>query len=422
MTTQRRIYKQGNTMKKPTKKLMIFAMLASLALFSIANATSFPLTLTDDDGASLTLKTPPQRIVVAGGLWPMPSVIIMLENSTDKIVYMPSAAKNALIHSFMAEIFPRIEKIPAGNSENIEELLSYKPDLFICHSSNKAICAMMRKSGVPTLAISVSLWQYNSHKTLEGWLNLLAPVLDKEDKARKILAQVAKQENLAKNENFAPQENLTARQNLIAQNNPTSKENLTTKENILSQNAKSSKPSPKPIESHTQLQKPRAIFIHTYASDEKLVVAGIFGKYLLESSGGIHALDSLRSANTSIEEIYRLNPDIIYINNFSPLLPKQILQSKRWQGIKAVQHKRVYKLPLASYRPFAPSVDLPVLLAWLRAHNSEFVDSMGGAKGTIKQDYKIYAKEYYQEIFGLTLSQSQVEKIFTPQSKAGNLK
>lgn len=349
------------------KKLICVALIFVLA--SVLYGGGFPLQLVDDEGEKVIIHKEPQRIAISG-LWPMPSVIMMLSNRADKIIYMPQASKNALLHSFMIEIFPQISKIPAGNSENIEELLSYKPDVFICHSANKSICALMRKSGVPTIAISVSAWKYDSYKTLQGWFRLIAPLLDREQKAEQILQEVLRQEHLAQKQ----------------QNNA-----------IL----------------------PKAIFIHTYASDEKLTIAGIFGKYLLGASGGIAMLES--NANTSLEEIYKLNPDIIYINNFTPLLPEQILQSKRWQGIAAAKNKRVYKLPLGSYRPFAPSVDLPVLLAWLRAHNAEFAISSSDKKGTIKEDYKQYAKQYYKEMFGLELNQAQLEKVFTPSSKAGNL-
>lgn len=350
------------------KKLIFLA----LTLASVLYGATFPLQLVDDEGQKVIIHKEPQRIAISG-LWPMPSVMMMLSNSADKIIYMPQASKNALLHSFMVEIFPRISQIPAGNSENIEELLSYKPDVFICHSANKSVCASMRQSGVPTIAISVSAWKYDSYKTLQGWFRLIAPLLDREQKAQQILQEVLRQENLAKHQN----------------------------NEIL----------------------PKAIFIHTYASDEKLTIAGIFSKYLLKSSGGAAMLES--NANTSLEEIYKLNPDIIYINNFTLLLPEQILHSKRWQGIAAVKNKRVYKLPLGSYRPFAPSVDLPVLLAWLRAHNAEFIkssgDKKGAIKGVIKEDYKQYAKQYYKEMFGLELNEAQLEKIFAPSSKAGNL-
>ena len=384
-----------------TQKNIFLTMFANLAFIAHAFSAGFPLTLTDDDGVKVTITKEPQKIAIAG-IWPLPSVMIMLDNSAKRIAYMPQASKNALLYSFMIDFYPQIAQIPTGNSENIEELLNYKPDVFICHSANKAICALMRKSGVPTLAISVAKWGYNSHKTLEGWFRLIAPLLDKESKAERILQEIKKQEELA-------QQSYT--QNLSVQNT-----HAQNPQNPSTTNAKNSSAH----RAHTQKEStalPKAIFIHTYASDEKLNIAGIFGKYLLDFSGGIHALDSLRSATTSIEEIYKLNPDIIYINNFSPLLPKQILESKRWQGIKAVQHKRVYKLPLGSYRPFAPGVDLPILLAWLRSSNTH----LDNTKGAIKEDYKAYAKQYYKEIFGLDLNNAQIDKIFNPSSKAGNL-
>ena len=93
----------------------------------------------------------PTRIVIGGGMWPLPSVIIMLEKSAKSIVYMPKSSKNALKNSFLLDMFPEISRIPSGENENIEDLLSLKPDLFVCHSANIKLCQAMKQSKIPTI-------------------------------------------------------------------------------------------------------------------------------------------------------------------------------------------------------------------------------------------------------------------------------
>lgn len=334
-------------------------------LFCITNAicATFPLQITDSEGFTITLSKQPQRIVIGGGMWPLPSLIIMLDSSAKRIVYMPTASQNAIKHSFLADLYPEIAQIQAGNSENIEELLGMKPDLFICHSANIKICESMRKSGIPTIALSVSKWKYDSFETLKGWLEIIAPILGAEAKADKIL-------------DFTIQ----ARQMIEAH-----------------------------IQSLDSASKPKALIIHRV--DGKTIGAGgLFANYLLTASGGQNVLDSQSLQNLNVEELYKLNPDIIYINNFNSYQPQDILDSKLWQPLQAVKESKVYKFPLGSYRPFAPSVDLPILLLWLSVHNTNH-----------KLDLHTITKNYYKEIFGITLTQSQILKIFNPDAQAGVL-
>lgn len=342
-----------------------------------AFGATFPLEIEDSGGHKVVIPKEPRRIVVGGGMWPLPSVIVMLDSSASRLVYIPKASMSAMKNSFLLDFYPEIAHIKSGNSENIEELLMLKPDLFICHSANVKICEAMRKSKVPTLEISVSKWEYNSLDTLKGWLDIIAPILNQEAKAQEII-------EWSKNAQIQ-----SAPQN-AAQNTAQS----------LPQN-----PAQNP---------PRALIIHRFDNPQnistKIGVGGLFADYLLESSGAQSVVHDKSAPTLSLEQIYALNPDIIYINNFNPIMPKDLLESKLYQPLKAVKEKRVYKFPLGSYRPFAPSVDLPILLLWLRVCHGE--------KGI---DLKAQTHKYYKEVFGLDLSPKQVESIFAPSKNAGVL-
>lgn len=108
----------------------------SVFLCAYALGTPFPIYHKDDKGYSTIIVKKPERIVIAGGLWPLPSAIIMLEGSAKHLVYMPKASKNVIEHTFLPTIFPEVDSVKFGDSENIEELLRLKPDLFMCHDAN----------------------------------------------------------------------------------------------------------------------------------------------------------------------------------------------------------------------------------------------------------------------------------------------
>lgn len=316
------------------------------------------------DSYTTTIPTKPSRIVIAGGLWPLPSLLVMLEGNEQSIIYMPKASKAAIKHSFMSEVFPDIVEIQDGESENIEELLALKPDLFICSSTNLKLLSLMQKSTVPTISIQIAKYQYDSFETLKGWLEILAPILDQEQKARSLLTLI---------------------QSLQSQ-----------------------------IESATQTldHKPSALVIHYFENDTSISVGGIFANYLLEKTGAKNAITSKKVAKISLEELYTLNPDIIYINNFNTLLPQDLMANPLYQPLKAIQSKKVYKFPLGSYRPFAPSFDLPILLKWLYEHNHPDL-----ADNTLTA----YTLNFYR-IFGLKLSPKQLDAIFNPSREAGAIR
>ncbi|WP_300742420.1 ABC transporter substrate-binding protein [Helicobacter mastomyrinus] len=345
--------------------MKFIAYLAALMLCASAWA-AYPYTHIDDKGYKTTIAKKPSRIVIAGGMWPLPSVIMLLEHSAKSIVYMPKASKNALKASFMLELFPQIAHIKDGENENIEELLLLKPDLFICHNANTKLCQAMKKSGIPTIEVSVSAWGYDSYQSIKGWLTLLAPILDKEEVAGRFLDYT---QGIQKRLDEALQ---------------------------------------------GEKNKPRALIIHHFDNYQSFSAGGIFANSLLQNSGAENVLQDKGIVKMTLEEAYRLNPDIIYLNNFNTLLPSDLLNNPLWQPLLAVQNKRVYKFPLGSYRPFAPSLDLPIVLLWLYQHNyPQYADN----KALLAQ-----TQQFYKDIFAISLTQRQAEAIFTPKKAAGEIK
>jgi iron complex transport system substrate-binding protein len=69
-------------------------------------------------------------------------------------------------------------------------------------------------------------------------------------------------------------------------------------------------------------------------------------------------------------------------------------------------------MPLGMYRSYTPGVDTPVTLLWLAktAYPDLFQDI----------DLIQETKKYYQEVFGITLTETQAASIFTPTAQAGS--
>lgn len=73
----------------------------------------------------------------------------------------------------------------------------------------------------------------------------------------------------------------------------------------------------------------------------------------------------------TMEEILRINPDIILLSNFDSFVPDDLYENRiagqDWSNVKAVQNHRVYKVPMGIYRWDAPGVETPLMMEWLAA-------------------------------------------------------
>ncbi len=307
------------------------------------------------------------KVAVAGGMWPIPSLLKVWTDA--ELIYMPKASLNMIKNSVLIDFFPELEKIKVGpnSDDSVEELLKLKADLYICHNAQKNLCSTLEKSGAKALDLGVNMQDYNSKKTLEYWLSSL--------------------------EKYFPD---------IKEKNQRLVDNITQTEQFIADSIK-------------DRQKPKVLIIHRL--DKGVVTTGFFANYLSEYSGG--DIFSNQKAfgnnriNINLEEIYKKNPDIIYISNFTSLMPQDLLENQEWQGIKAIKDKKIYKLPLATYRPYAPSLDLAPLLLYLAKQNHpEVFKDLDIAKAY---------KEHFKTFYRLDLNEEQVEKILNPSSSAGKL-
>ena len=123
------------------------------------------------------------------------------------------------------------------------------------------------------------------------------------------------------------------------------------------------------------------------------------------------ALDS-NNKSISMEQVYKMNPDIILLSNFDTFVPDDLYNNKiagqDWSTVKAVKDKRVYKVPLGIYRWDAPGVETPLMMRWI-AHTMQpeiFKDV----------DIKKETKEFFKDFMNMELTDAELALIFADEA------
>ncbi len=366
-------------MKK--KLLLILCAVVMLTLISGCGQTgadpadSNTITITDHAGNQVEVPADIEKIAVVG-IYPLPSVLSVFFNSAEKIVAMPkqsmAAAQNGLLGQLYPEILNADTASVSGETINTEALLALDPDVVFYSASDSATGDALKAAGFTAIAISVNKWEYNCIETLNQWISLLSQMFPQNDKAAAVSSYSTEVYDMIQSRVSA----LTAEQ----------------KANI---------------------------FVLFQYSETTLLTSGknFFGQWWCDAIGANNVAVELTQDNSvavNMEQVYSWNPDVILVTNFTAAQPADLynstIGSDNWSGIQAVKDKRVYKMPLGMYRSYTPGADTPVTLLWLA--KTVYPDLFSDIDVTQK------AKEYYQTVFGIELTDTQVESIFAPSSDA----
>lgn len=355
--------------------VVIFAALAGCGT-TPAPATDTRVII-DQDGFEVTLPKQINRIVVCDIL-PLPSVLAVFFDSAEKIVGISGTSMNAAENSLLGQLYPEILDADTGfingTTVNAEELMKLHPDVVFYNASRKELGETLRRAGFPAVAISVNKWEYNCIETLNNWIALLSQLFPENDKTQIVEDYSQKMYDLVQER----------------------------------------------VSSIPEEEREQAFFLYQY-SDSNLLTSGkkFFGQWWADAVGVKNVAEELSTDNSvavNMEQIYAWNPSLIFITNFTTAdaddLYHNTVGTYNWSVVDAVENQRVYKMPLGMYRSYTPGVDTPVTLLWLAKtaypHLFEDVD--------IIQE----TKAYYQEVFGITLTDDQAASIFTPIAQAGS--
>lgn len=338
-----------------------------------ADAGEETRTIIDHAGNEVVIPAKLERIAI-GSLTPLVSVYAMFTGSADGLVGIHEDSRHSIEHSVMNNIVPGLAELPSSFSTsgtddiNIEELLKLEPQVYFYNEIVKENYEILKSAGIPAVAFSTTLFEdYSTIDTFNAWVDLLAEVLDKKDQAPGIKA-------------FA-EEKLELVQSRVGE--------------------------------LKDEDKPRALILANY--NENVIVAGgtSFANYWITTAGGVNLGYDVGAfvAPVNMEQIYEWNPEVLYINSFSPYTVDQLVNNKAkegddWSGIAAVQNGRVYKIPKGTYYWFPPSSDAPLNLLFMAKtmHPDLFEDI----------DLEKEIRSYYQDLFDYELSDEELEGILNP--------
>jgi iron complex transport system substrate-binding protein len=339
-----------------------------------AEETAKTVLATDMIGRQVEVPVQPKR-VITDRILPFPSTYFVgVRSNMSEVVAMHPASKSAAVNSMLNIMAPDIAKASTGifngDTPNIEEIMNLGPDLVFAYADLEGALTPYETAGITALGIrAASAAGGDSIETLRGWFEVLAYTGG--DKAR---------------------------MDAIIEEGNTAKKMIT---DTLAQSA---------------APRPSAIFLFSTTGNNLEIAGGnFFSEYWLKNSGADDpaSRDFQGRKVVNMEQIYAWNPDVIYITNFTPLQPDDIYQNtaigQDWSSLKAVQNKRVHKVPLGIYRWFPPSGDTPLMLKWLAQKNHPELFTY-----SIEQEIK----DYYKKHYAYDLKDDEVNFILNPAAAA----
>lgn len=333
------------------------------------------ITIVDHNDNTVVLPADIQRIAVCDIL-PLPSVLAIFFNSADKIVGMTDTSMSAAANSLLGELYPEILNAQTdyikGTEVNVESLSALNPDVVFYSASSPQLGEQLTNAGFNAVAVSASKWDYDAIETLNQWISLLGQMFPEDDKSDLVAARSQEVYDMVQER----------------------------------------------VKDIPEEERERLFFLFKY-SDSAIITSGahFFGQWWADAVGAVNVGQELEVDNaveTSLEQVYAWDPSLMLITNFTSAQPDDIYNNTvgvfDWSGVKAVQDKKVFKMPLGMYRSYTCGVDTPMTLLWLA--QTVYPDLFSDV------DLTQEVKAYYLDVFGVELTDEQADSIFTPPSSA----
>ena len=333
--------------------------------------------ITDHAGRQVEVPAQIDRVVVTDIL-PMASVLTVFLGSADKIVGIHPSSMSAAESGLLGELFPEIleadTSFMAGGDLNVEQLLNLDPDVVLVNASSTELISAIENAGLTAVGISPSKWDYDILETYDQWIALLSQIFPESSKSEEISAYSKEVYGLVQER----------------------------------------------VKDIPEEEKKSILFLYNY-DDNQIITSGkhFFGQYWADAIGGRNAAEEVEAENSnaviSMEQVYQWDPDVILITNFTTAQPDDLynntIGSNDWSSVKAVTDGQVYKMPLGTYRSYTPSADTPVTFLWMaKTVYPELFEDI---------DITAEVRDYYQELYGVTLTDEQIDRMYNPASAGG---
>ncbi len=282
---------------------------------------AYPYTFTDMAGVEITLDKEVESVYIVGNVQPLVALYRYYAGNSDKLIECPAASQSIIGSSVFADIWPDMLDLTTHNDDaNVEEILALNPDVvFMTGSATGDAYEALVNAGLTVVSFPTagSGDDNDTFAAVEGWLNQMAEVFGDSEAADK----------------------------LISYNNDTLK----------TIDAK--------LADVKEEDKPTALIVFQLADNSlKVAGSGHYSEFWLDHSGAVNAaadIDKLQEVD--IEQLMAWDPDIIYLTTFSPAMPEDLynntIEGFDFSQLSAVKNQQVYKVPLGSYRWYAPSCE-----------------------------------------------------------------
>ena len=351
---------------------------ASASASASASAIPAEVTLTDHADRTVTVPTDPEKVANLD-IYPLPSLLTVYLNSADSIVAMEPVSMNAAKAGILSQLYPDILNVNTdimnGDDVNMEALAALQPDVVFYNAAKKDEAQQLEDAGLTAVGISATKFNYDAIKTYQEWMSLLDQIYP--DYAGKRGTQAGDYASQVYNEVHDKVKDVTDKQ--------------------------------------------KVLFLYQY-DDTAMVTSSskFFGQWWCNAVGAANVAQDVpadnMNAKITMEQVYEWNPDVIIITNFTKTTPDDLynnaIGSDDWSSVKAVQDKRVYKMPLGVYRTYTPGIDTPLTLEWLA--QAVYPDLFSDV------DVASDVKDYYNKLFGVTLTDDQISAMYTPNRDAGS--
>ncbi|WP_209451710.1 ABC transporter substrate-binding protein [Lactimicrobium massiliense] len=351
---------------------------ASASASASASAIPAEVTITDHADRTVTVPTDPEKVAILD-IYPLPSLLTVYLNSADSIVAMEPVSMNAAKAGILSQLYPDILNVNTdimnGDDVNMEALAALQPDVVFYNAAKKDEAQQLEDAGLTAVGISATKFSYDAIKTYQEWMSLLDQIYP--DYAGKRGTQAGDYASQVYNDVQDKVKDVTDKQ--------------------------------------------KVLFLYQY-DDTAMVTSSskFFGQWWCDAVGAANVAQDVpadnMNAKITMEQVYEWNPDVIIITNFTKTTPDDLYNnavgSDDWSSVKAVQDKRVYKMPLGVYRTYTPGIDTPLTLEWLA--QAVYPDLFSDV------DVASDVRDYYNKLFGVTLTDDQISAMYTPNRDAGS--
>ncbi|RAK11845.1 iron complex transport system substrate-binding protein [Halanaerobium saccharolyticum] len=329
--------------KKKKRTLKIGLLILSLSIFLLLVPTvkiDAARNFTDMIGREITVPEEVNRVVTT---YKSATQFVLALNAGDKLVGVSiKTDKQPLFVNLQPELADLPQVGSKRNGINLETTMSVDPDLVILYPHRDAVetAEKLEEQGVTALVINPE-----SLEQIRETTELLGEVLNKEEKAAKVLAAYDKIDSLTERTAALP-----------------------------------------------EAEKKKIYFANSEFTDS--VGAGMMQTALIENAGGINPAAKLKSGfiTVSAENILEWNPELIIVSQFFNGDLENLTQEDKYQNVKAFKNNVIYRVPSRLEPWDFPSPSTFIAQLWLaqKTYSSEYQDL----------NYQKEVNDFYQTLYG----------------------